>query len=329
MAPHLTHFLEWIKKYQDPATKLPDPPPPGWRVSDFAGGNMPSSGYNAATSCQYYDDLLIASRVFSALGEASESADYLRQAEEVKEGINSNLFNGRFYLARPDRKEMFPLASAWALRFDIAPAADRAEILATILAPGKPNLGGYGGDAFYSGVLNAGGGAFVVNDLARYRPMLEGNKANWESFDLPQEMNHAWTAYPGYLFQKYFLGIQPTSGGFATFDVRPETGGLTFAEGTVPTVKGIITTRWKKSADDRFSLSVKVPANTRAAIYIPKLSTGNVAITESDKPLWPVKPKIKNPGVLAISEQDSSIKCVVGAGDYQFSEFSSIQTINN
>ncbi|HTB84852.1 MAG TPA: family 78 glycoside hydrolase catalytic domain, partial [Candidatus Sulfotelmatobacter sp.] len=242
MAPHLTHFLEWIKNYQDPTTKLPDPPPPGWRVSDFAGGNMPSSGYNAATSCQYYDDLLIASRVFSVLGEASQSADYSRQAEEVKAGINSNLFNGRFYLARPDRKEMFPLASAWALRFDIAPAADRAGILEVIEKAGKPNIGGYGGDALYSGLLNAGGGAFVVQDLARYRPMLEGNKANWESFDLPQEMNHAWTAYPGYLFQKYILGIQPTSGGFATFDVRPETGGLTFAEGAVPTVKGLIIT---------------------------------------------------------------------------------------
>ena len=70
-------------------------------------------------------------------------------------------------------------------------------------------------------------------------------------------MNHAWTAYPGYLFLKYICGIQPTSGGFATFDVRPETGGLTFAEGTVPTVKGLITTRWEKmpTAGFRFRLT--------------------------------------------------------------------------
>ena len=104
------------------------------------------------------------------------------QAEEVKAGINSNLFNGEFYLARTDRKEMFPLASAWALRFDIEPAAAKSKILAAIEKAGKPNIGGYGGDAFYSGLLNAGGGDFVVRDLARYRPMLEENKANWESF---------------------------------------------------------------------------------------------------------------------------------------------------
>jgi hypothetical protein len=170
--------------------------------------------------------------------------------------------------------------------------------------------------------LNAGGGAFVVNDLARYRLMLEENKANWESFTFGKgiEVNHAWTAYPGYLFQKYILGIQPTSGGFATFDVRPETGGLTFAEGAVPTVKGLITTRWEKSADSRLALSVKVPANTRAAVYLPKLSTGNFTITESGKALWPATSQVQDSGVLAVSEENSTIKCVVGAGDYKFRE---------
>jgi hypothetical protein len=257
------------------------------------------------------------------LGETNQSSDYLQQAEEVKAGINSNLFNGEFYLVRPERKEMFPLASAWALRFDIEPAAAKATILAAILAPGKPELGGYGGDAFYSGLLNSGGGAFVVRDLERYRPMLDENKANWESFDPAHgEVNHAWTSYPGYIFLKYICGIRPTSGGFATFDVRPETGGLTFAEGAVPTVKGLITTRWEKRADGRFSLSLTVPPNTRATIYIPKLTQGNLTVTESGKVLWPAKSQANDPGVLAVTGADASINCLVGAGKYQFSETS-------
>ena len=88
---------------------------------------MPSGGYNTATACQYYENLRIASRVFSVLGQTNQSEDYSRQAEEVKAGINANLFNGEYYLARTDRKEMFPLASAWALRFDIEPAAAKAK----------------------------------------------------------------------------------------------------------------------------------------------------------------------------------------------------------
>jgi hypothetical protein len=208
------------------------------------------------------------------------------------------------------------------LRFDIEPAADKSKIIETMEAAEKLNIGGYGGDAFYSGVLNAGGGAFAVRDLERYRPMLEGNKACWESFQLVQdyEPNHAWTSYPGYVFLKYICGIQPTSGGFATFDVRPETGGLTFAEGTVPTVKGLITTRWQKSANGQFSLSVSVPANTRASIYIPKPADGNFTITESGNLLWPAIPAAKDSGVLAVTEQDAFIKCLAGAGTYRFRE---------
>jgi alpha-L-rhamnosidase len=322
MAPRLTRFLDWIKVYQDPTTKLLNPP--GWRISEYAGGNMPSGSYNIATACQYYENLRITSRVFSVLGQTNQSTEYSRQAEEVKAGLNANLFNGEYYLARTDRKEMFPLASAWALRFDIVPEAFKSKVLAAIEKPGKPDIGGYGGDAFYSGLLNTGGGDFVVRDLARYRPMLEENKGNWESFDTRGEVNHAWTSYPGYLFLKYITGIQPTSGGFATFAVRPETGGLTFAEGTVPTVKGLITTRWEKGANGQFSLSINVPANTRASIYIPKLPKGNFTITESGKRLWPARAEVKDPEALAVQEEDSFVKCVVGAGAYRFNETPSI-----
>jgi alpha-L-rhamnosidase len=319
MAPRLTRFMDWMKTWRDAKTMLPNPL--GWRISDYAGGNLPSGGYNIATACQYYENLRVASRVFLALGETNQGNDYSQQAEEVKASINFNLFNGEYYLARTDRKEMFPLASAWALRFDIEPAAARSKILAAIEKTGKPNIGGYGGDALYSGLLNAGGGDFAVHDLDRYRSMLEDNKVNWESFN-GGEANHAWTAYPGYLFQKYISGVQPTSGGFATFDVRPETGGLTFAEGTVPTVKGFITTRWEKKSGGQFDISVTVPANTRATIYIPKPANDNFTLTESGKHLWPAQ-AVKDPGMIAVTEEGASIKCIVGAGDYHFNETAS------
>ncbi len=320
MSPHLTRFMEWIKPYQNSTNKLLNPP--GWRISDYAGGNLPDGGYNIATACQYYENLRIASRIFSVLGDTNQSNEYGQQAEAVKDGINTHLFNGQYYLARTDTNGMYPLASAWALRFDIEPAADKSKILDAIEKAGKPNVGGYGGDALYSGLFNAGGGAFAVRDLARYRLMLEENKACWEGFRLVRgfQPNHAWTSYPAYIFLKYICGIQPTSGGFATFDVRPETGGLTFAEGTVPTVKGLITTRWEKSGDGKFSLSIHVPANTRSAIYIPKLATGDFTLTESGKQLWPVESQANVSGVLSVTEESSSIKCLVESGDYRFRE---------
>jgi alpha-L-rhamnosidase len=318
MTPHLESFLQWIKLSQDPATKLLNPKTS--RISDYAGGNMPSGGYNVATACQYVENLRIASRIFALLGQADQSSMCASEAEEVKAGINANLFNGEFYLARTDNKEMFPLAQAWPLRFDIAPLEVRPKLVSVVEKAEKLILGGYGGDAFYSGMLHAGGGEFVVGDLERYRPMLDGNKANWEQFSMGGEVNHAWTSYPGYIFLKYICGIQPTSGGFATFDVRPEMGGLAFAEGAVPTVKGPITTRWEKSEHGGFVLSIHVPANARATVYLPKLVQGDFAIAESGRPLWPAKPETRIPGVLSVQDRDGFVACQVGAGDYRFSE---------
>ena len=317
MEPNLTRFLKWIRGSQDPETKLLNPKTA--RISDYAGGNMPSGGFNVTTACQYCEVLRIASRIFAILGQSDQSGECSKQAEEVKTGINAHLFNGEYYLARTDRQEMFPIAQAWPLRFDIAPREVRPKLLAAIQEPGKLTLGGYGGDALYSGLLHAGGGEFVVRDLERYRQMLNENKANWEQFSLNGEVNHAWTAYPGYIFLKYICGIQPTSGGFATFDVRMETGGLAFAEGAVSTVKGLVTTRWEKSQGGRLHLSVQVPANTCATVYIPMQAEGGCTVTESGWTLWPVQQKIEVPGVLAVEAADGFVQCRVRAGDYRFS----------
>jgi hypothetical protein len=85
-------------------------------------------------------------------------------------------------------------------------------------------------------------------------------------------------------------------------------------------VKGLISTRWEKGTGGRFSLSVRVPANTRATIYLPILSAGKATLTESGKRLWPESDASKIPGVLSVQEEGSSVKCLVAAGQYRFIE---------
>jgi len=54
---------------------------------------------------------------------------------------------------------------------------------------------------------------------------------------------HAWGASPIYLLGKYYLGVSPTSPGYATYKVQPSLGGLKWMEGTVPTPHGKIQLR--------------------------------------------------------------------------------------
>ncbi len=49
---------------------------------------------------------------------------------------------------------------------------------------------------------------------------------------------HAWGASPVFLLGKYYLGVQPTSAGYASYIVAPHLGGLQWIEGTVPTTNG-------------------------------------------------------------------------------------------
>jgi hypothetical protein len=51
---------------------------------------------------------------------------------------------------------------------------------------------------------------------------------------------HAWGASPIYLLGKYYLGVKPTSAGYATYTVVPNLGGLQWMQGKVPTPKGDI-----------------------------------------------------------------------------------------
>ena len=51
---------------------------------------------------------------------------------------------------------------------------------------------------------------------------------------------HAWGASPIYLLGKYYLGVKPTSAGYATYVVEPNLGGLQWMQGKVPTPAGEI-----------------------------------------------------------------------------------------
>jgi len=51
---------------------------------------------------------------------------------------------------------------------------------------------------------------------------------------------HAWGASPLYLLGKYYLGVKPTSPGYAGYLVEPNTGGLQWIQGKVPTPAGNI-----------------------------------------------------------------------------------------
>jgi len=98
---------------------------------------------------------------------------------------------------------------------------------------------------------------YVLKEIKDYwGGMLKlGATSFWEEFDPAKQgtahlamygrpygksLCHAWGASPIYLLGKYFIGVKPTSAGYASWLAEPALGGLKWMEGTVPTPNGEI-----------------------------------------------------------------------------------------
>jgi hypothetical protein len=92
--------------------------------------------------------------------------------------------------------------------------------------------------SYWGGMLRLGATSF----WEEYDPAKSG-AAHYAMYGRPfgKSLCHAWGASPIYLLGKYYLGVKPTSPGYATYQVEPRLGGLQWMEGTVPAPWGDIT----------------------------------------------------------------------------------------
>ncbi|MBQ4202539.1 MAG: hypothetical protein II655_02445, partial [Thermoguttaceae bacterium] len=135
----------------------------------------------------------------------------------------------------------------------------------------------------------------------------------WEAWELDRpghSLLHSSYLFPVAWYVSGLLGIQrdDSAPGFRKFIVRPplarETE-LTFVKGSYKAIVGEIKSAWEKK-DSGFELSIVVPPNTEATVYVPKTDPkGTVAA-----------PK----GATAVSEDDECAVFTVPSGSFRFVE---------
>jgi alpha-L-rhamnosidase len=93
---------------------------------------------------------------------------------------------------------------------------------------------------YWGGMLNLGATSF----WEEYNPSQSG-AAHLAMYGrkFGKSLCHAWGASPIYLLGKYYLGVKPTSAGYAAYVAEPNLGGLEWMEGKVPTPDGDIQLR--------------------------------------------------------------------------------------
>ena len=91
--------------------------------------------------------------------------------------------------------------------------------------------------------------------------------------------NHPMMATVDAWFYRHLLGISPDFDhpGFEKFTLKPSIPAtLEWAEGSIETVKGLISSSWKRKGN-RLEWTVDIPANTQAMVYVPSADGSSVA----------------------------------------------------
>jgi alpha-L-rhamnosidase len=105
-------------------------------------------------------------------------------------------------------------------------------------------------------------------------------------------------------------GIEPGAPGYKHIRFRPRLGGcLTAASARYHSLYGEIASSWQVR-DGRFTLTVTVPANTTATVFLPEAEAGQV--TEGGQAVETAE------GVIQLSQEQQATVVEVGSGTYGF-----------
>lgn len=115
---------------------------------------------------------------------------------------------------------------------------------------------------YWGGMLREGATTF----WEKYNPEEQGTE-HLQMYGRPygKSLCHAWGASPIYLLGRYYLGVKPTSPGYATWEMRPTLGGLEWMEGVVPTPNGEIYLKM-----DKKQLTVRATEG-EGLLYLPNV----------------------------------------------------------
>ncbi len=140
-----------------------------------------------------------------------------------------------------------------------------------------------------------------------------GATSCWEGYPIngTRSRNHYFLgSYDQWIFEN-LAGFDTFSEGFTTLTVRPQVlNDLDFMNCTMKTVRGTLTSNWKKYDDGTFEMLVQIPTGTTATIYVPVGSVDNLRVNGI---LLSEQKGIRNYVV-----ENGYVKITAGSGNYEF-----------
>jgi hypothetical protein len=232
----------------------------------------------------YYYDLDIAGKIAKLLGKAGDDAAYKKLAAQVRESYNKKFFNTDTRQYGSGSQAANALSVYTGLVEPQYKTAVVNNIVKDIRARANSLTAGDIGYRYLLRVLDDEGRSDVIYDM-NSRSDVPGY--GYQLAHGATALTESWAALPavsnnhfmlGHLMEWFYsglAGIRPADDAIAfnKIEIRPEVvGDVTWAKASYQSPYGTIASLWKKETD-RFELSISIPANTSANVYIPANKT--------------------------------------------------------
>ncbi len=235
---------------------------------------------NTVVNAFHYRTCVLFAKMAKALGEDADAAEFEKKAAEVGKMINEKLFDTKrgVYIDGEGSKHASLHANMWPLAFGLVPA-DRIASVTKFVKSRKMACSVYGAQYLMDGLYLAGEDDYALSLLnskekrSWWNMIREGSTITMEAwgnqFKGNQDWNHAWGAVPANIIPRRLMGVTPLEPGFGRIEIKPQVGSLRSGSLKTPTIRGPVYVSFNQKPEGAFALTVNIPANTTAEVYVP------------------------------------------------------------
>jgi hypothetical protein len=266
----------------------------GWNMFDWAPMDAPTNGIVTHLNCLAVLGLRDAAELARLNGAAVDGArrqapEWNKLADGIARAVNRHLWDAKrnAYIdcirAGGERSPVLSQQTHTAAYISGVATGTRATRCRAIIAK-APRGFVPAGSAFFmffvlEGLVREGRFKTLVDTIRSYwgRQVEAGATTTWETYipgaaRVTRSHCHGWSAAPTYFLSSYVLGIQPAEPGFAKVRIAPQPAGLTWAHGSVPTPRGLVTCYWRyvgSGARGGFEYRHWLPPRIPAVVELP------------------------------------------------------------
>lgn len=243
----------------------------GWSWGDW-GSNI---DIRLVLAGWHYIALKSAARMAELLGYPEDAVKYRTIMKSVKQGYNK-CWNGYAYRHPQYQKETDDRAQALAVLSGIA---DAENMTVCSMFSRRNGMQARIWKICHGSPFQMGKGQYALERVEkRFAPMV--NDANYTTLFEDWRVggagggstNHAWSGGTLTVISQYLCGVEPLEPGYKTFKIEPQPASFKTAAISIPTVAGTVKSAFENKTD-KFKLTVTVPSDTHAIVYLP-LSEG-------------------------------------------------------